>query len=161
MGFSPSVTCGVWVGYDSRQSLGEKETGAKAALPIWMTFMKAAIVGKDTEQFLGESPDKLLLKAAGAEPAKPALAQTAAAHPPVLIPANAKAAGLTKPNAPMAFVGPLGKPAGRLVGAPTPAMRSASTAAPVKTLVKPAMAPQVAPVADRQIAKIKSALPGQ
>jgi len=37
LGFSPSVTCGVWVGYDSRQSLGEKETGAKAALPIWMT----------------------------------------------------------------------------------------------------------------------------
>jgi membrane carboxypeptidase/penicillin-binding protein len=38
LGFSPSVTCGVWVGYDSRQSLGEKETGAKAALPIWMRF---------------------------------------------------------------------------------------------------------------------------
>ena len=36
LGFSPSVTCGVWVGYDSRQSLGEKETGARAALPIWM-----------------------------------------------------------------------------------------------------------------------------
>lgn len=54
LGFSPSVTCGVWVGYDSRESLGEKETGARAALPIWMTFMKAAIVGKDDEQFLGD-----------------------------------------------------------------------------------------------------------
>ena len=32
LGFSPSVTCGVWVGYDSRESLGEKETGAAAAL---------------------------------------------------------------------------------------------------------------------------------
>ena len=29
LGFSPSVTCGVWVGYDSRESLGEKETGAR------------------------------------------------------------------------------------------------------------------------------------
>ena len=65
LGFSPSVTCGVWVGYDSRQSLGEKETGAKAALPIWMTFMKAAVAGKDDEQFLGEEEDDRL-KAADA-----------------------------------------------------------------------------------------------
>ena len=65
LGFTPSVTCGVWVGYDSRQSLGEKETGAKAALPIWMTFMKAAIAGKDDEQFLGDADDDKL-KAANA-----------------------------------------------------------------------------------------------
>jgi len=56
LGFSPSVTCGVWVGYDSRESLGNKETGAVAALPIWLTFMKAAIVGKDGEQFPGDEP---------------------------------------------------------------------------------------------------------
>ncbi len=54
LGFSPSVTCGVWVGNDSRESLGEKETGAVAALPIWMDFMRAAIAGKDDEQFPGE-----------------------------------------------------------------------------------------------------------
>jgi penicillin-binding protein 1A len=54
LGFSPSVTCGVWVGYDSRESLGEKETGAKAALPIWMTVMRAAIAGKDSERFPGD-----------------------------------------------------------------------------------------------------------
>jgi penicillin-binding protein 1A len=54
LGFSPSVTCGVWVGYDTRQSLGDKETGAKAALPIWMDFMKAADVGKDDERFPGQ-----------------------------------------------------------------------------------------------------------
>jgi penicillin-binding protein 1A len=54
LGFSPSITCGVWVGYDSRESLGKKETGAVAALPIWMTFMRAAIAGKDDEQFPGE-----------------------------------------------------------------------------------------------------------
>nr|WP_082125168.1 PBP1A family penicillin-binding protein [Silvibacterium bohemicum] len=54
MGFSPSLTCGVWVGYDSRQSLGDKETGAHAALPIWMDFMKTAIAGKPDEQFPGD-----------------------------------------------------------------------------------------------------------
>ncbi|MGC9223319.1 MAG: penicillin-binding protein 1A [Terracidiphilus sp.] len=54
IGFSPSVTCGVWVGYDSRESLGNKQTGAVVALPIWTTFMKAAIAGKDSEQFPGD-----------------------------------------------------------------------------------------------------------
>jgi len=51
IGFSPSVTCGTWIGFDDRQSLGAKETGAQAALPMWMDFMQAAIVGKDDEAF--------------------------------------------------------------------------------------------------------------
>ncbi len=55
LGFSPSYTCGVWVGYDNRQSLGKKETGARAALPIWMQFMRAAIAQQPQENFPGES----------------------------------------------------------------------------------------------------------
>jgi penicillin-binding protein 1A len=51
IGFSPSVTCGVWVGYDEKKTLGKKETGAMAALPIWIDFMKVAIAGKDKEEF--------------------------------------------------------------------------------------------------------------
>ncbi len=51
VGFSPTVTCGVWVGYDEKKSLGAKETGAHAALPIWMTFMTAAMAGKDAGTF--------------------------------------------------------------------------------------------------------------
>ena len=47
VGFSPSTTCGVWIGYDEKKFLGAKETGARAALPIWMDFMKAALAGKD------------------------------------------------------------------------------------------------------------------
>jgi len=57
LGFSPSVTCGVWVGNDSRESLGDKETGAVTALPIWINFMRAAIAGKDDEQFPGDEAD--------------------------------------------------------------------------------------------------------
>jgi penicillin-binding protein 1A len=61
IGFSPSVTCGTWIGYDDRQSLGEKETGAKAALPMWMDFMRAAIAGKPNEAFAtGDAPKKVL-----------------------------------------------------------------------------------------------------
>ena len=51
VGFSPAITTGVWVGYDEKRSLGAKETGARAALPIWMQFMSAALAGKDPGQF--------------------------------------------------------------------------------------------------------------
>lgn len=55
LGFSPSVSCGVWVGYDDQQSLGDKETGARVALPIWTSFMKAAIADHPDETFPGEA----------------------------------------------------------------------------------------------------------
>jgi len=51
VGFSPTMTCGVWVGYDEKKSLGAKETGAHAALPIWMNFMTTAMAGKDVGDF--------------------------------------------------------------------------------------------------------------
>ena len=51
IGFSPSITAGVWVGYDEKKSLGSKETGGRAALPIWMEFMTSALAGKDSGQF--------------------------------------------------------------------------------------------------------------
>jgi penicillin-binding protein 1A len=51
IGFSPSITCGVWIGYDEKKSLGDKETGARAALPVWMQFMNVALAGKDPGEF--------------------------------------------------------------------------------------------------------------
>jgi penicillin-binding protein 1A len=51
VGFSPAMTCGVWMGYDEKKSLGAKETGAHAALPVWMDFMKIALTGKDPGEF--------------------------------------------------------------------------------------------------------------
>ena len=51
VGFSPSLSAGVWIGYDEKRSLGPKETGARAALPVWMQFMSAALAGKDPGQF--------------------------------------------------------------------------------------------------------------
>src|SRR6266849_2408708 len=51
VGFSPTLTCGVWIGYDEKKSLGEKETGARTALPIWMQFMNIALAGKDPGEF--------------------------------------------------------------------------------------------------------------
>jgi len=43
IGFDPNITVGVWVGYDEKKPLGNNETGAQAALPIWIDFMKAYI----------------------------------------------------------------------------------------------------------------------
>ncbi len=61
IGFSPSVTCGTWIGFDNRQSLGEKETGARAALPMWMSFMKAAVADKPSESFAQQGAPKKTL----------------------------------------------------------------------------------------------------
>lgn len=43
IGGTPNLVTGVYVGFDDRRSLGESETGARAALPIWIAFMKEAL----------------------------------------------------------------------------------------------------------------------
>lgn len=42
IGFVPDLAAGVWVGHDDMRTLGKWETGAKAAAPIWLSFMKEA-----------------------------------------------------------------------------------------------------------------------
>ena len=44
-GFNPSLVAVAWVGFDNSKPLGSKETGGRAALPIWMAFMKKALQG--------------------------------------------------------------------------------------------------------------------
>jgi penicillin-binding protein 1A len=51
IGFTPSLTCGVWVGYDQKKTLGKGETGARAALPLWIDFMQQALKDKLREDF--------------------------------------------------------------------------------------------------------------
>ena len=43
VGYTPSLLAGVWVGFDDKTSLGKNETGARAALPIWISFMDKAL----------------------------------------------------------------------------------------------------------------------
>jgi penicillin-binding protein 1A len=46
IGFTPQITAGVWVGYDDKQiSLGKRESGALAALPMWMEFVEKGMAG--------------------------------------------------------------------------------------------------------------------
>ncbi|MFZ5876973.1 MAG: penicillin-binding protein 1A [Nitrospirota bacterium] len=42
VGYAPNLAAGVWVGFDDRRSLGDREAGASVALPVWVDFMKAA-----------------------------------------------------------------------------------------------------------------------
>ena len=42
IGYTNELAAGVWVGFDNVRSLGSKETGSRAALPIWIDFMKQA-----------------------------------------------------------------------------------------------------------------------
>jgi penicillin-binding protein 1A len=52
IGFTPQLTAGVWVGNDDKRvTLGKKETGAKAALPIWLQFMQIATQTTPSENF--------------------------------------------------------------------------------------------------------------
>jgi penicillin-binding protein 1A len=41
IGFTPRITCGVWVGRDLKTPIGRKMSGTEAALPTWIKFMKA------------------------------------------------------------------------------------------------------------------------
>ena len=43
IGYTPNLVVGVWVGFDTKKSLGSRETGAQAALPIWKAFMEDAL----------------------------------------------------------------------------------------------------------------------
>jgi len=63
LGFTPQLTAGVWVGYDDTAvSLGKPETGAIAALPIWLEFMQGALADKPIEAFQNVVPlEKLAL----------------------------------------------------------------------------------------------------
>jgi penicillin-binding protein 1A len=43
LGYSNALVAGAWVGFDDHRPLGTEETGARAALPIWMAFMEKAL----------------------------------------------------------------------------------------------------------------------
>ena len=60
IGYTPSLVAGVWVGYDDQTSIGYRETGARAALPIWLAFMKKANDDHAPEDFI--SPEGILFK---------------------------------------------------------------------------------------------------
>ena len=51
IGYTPEFITGVWVGFDDETSLGENETGSRAASPIWVTFMSKVLKDKPVQDF--------------------------------------------------------------------------------------------------------------
>ncbi|MFH1991328.1 MAG: PBP1A family penicillin-binding protein [Pseudomonadota bacterium] len=51
IGFTPRYVTGTWVGFDDEGSLGKFETGARAASPIWLGFMKKILKDKPVRAF--------------------------------------------------------------------------------------------------------------
>jgi penicillin-binding protein 1A len=70
IGFSPSVAAGVWVGNDFSTTLGPKETGARAALPIWIEFMSTVLARQPHKYF--DFPDDVVRVPIHSESGSPA-----------------------------------------------------------------------------------------
>ncbi|WP_447979126.1 penicillin-binding protein 1A [Candidatus Nitrospira bockiana] len=65
IGYTPNLVVGVWVGFDDIRSLGETESGARAALPIWIDFMRQALAQLPEIPF--EIPENILFVRIDAE----------------------------------------------------------------------------------------------
>ncbi len=70
IGYTPSLLAGVWVGFDDKTSLGRNETGSRAALPIFISFMEKALRDTPVEPF--RVPDKIALVRVNLETGTPA-----------------------------------------------------------------------------------------
>jgi penicillin-binding protein 1A len=125
IGFTPQLTAGVWVGNDDKRiSLGKKETGARAALPIWLEFMQQGMQSLPVENFPNVVPLEKLA------PTRQVLVDVPDTAPP----ADAAEQGLTETAAPKTAPA-LPKPA------PKSAAPAATPAAPSSTQLKPPAGP--------------------
>ncbi|MDB5447201.1 MAG: penicillin-binding protein family [Phenylobacterium sp.] len=61
MGFSPKLVVGVFVGFDDNRSLGDRETGAVDAVPIFVSFMKEALKGEPPDDFTAPKDAKFAM----------------------------------------------------------------------------------------------------
>ena len=57
-GFHPTVAGISWIGYDQPRSLGDRETGGGAALPIWMGYMEKML--KDVPPAVYTMPENMV-----------------------------------------------------------------------------------------------------
>ncbi|HEX4740859.1 MAG TPA: penicillin-binding protein 1A [Caulobacteraceae bacterium] len=116
MGFSPQVVAGVFVGFDDNRSLGKGETGAVAALPIFVEFMQEALKGLPKIDLKAPENAKLVWVGGNREAFRPGtephLVQPATLAPGQTTPFG----GILPPGAPAPVL-----PSGPAIPAPPPA----------------------------------------
>jgi penicillin-binding protein 1A len=74
IGYTPSLAVGAWIGFDEKVTLGDKETGARAALPIWMDFIRDVYKDKPIEQFDTAPKETITAAPETAQPAEKGVA---------------------------------------------------------------------------------------
>lgn len=74
IGYTPQIVTGVWVGFDKERSIGKGEVGGRAALPIWVEYMKAAHTGLPQMTFT--SPEGIVFASIDSDTGKLASANT-------------------------------------------------------------------------------------
>ncbi len=101
IGAIPSMTVGIWVGYDDKaKTLGSKATGGSIALPIWIRYMKDVLQDKPVEPFIfpegingpPSAPANWIVRSMAVPPPQPPQA-----YPP---PASSTASTTTIPSSP-------------------------------------------------------------
>ena len=88
VGFSPSLVAGVFVGFDDNRPLGDGETGAQAAVPIFIDFMREALKGVPVETFKAPKDAKLVSIHGHVEAFKPGTEPKPEAAPAALVGAD-------------------------------------------------------------------------
>jgi len=73
-GYTPDLAAVTWVGYDDNRSLGRGETGARAALPIWKSFMSRALMRYAPSKF--EPPEGIIFATIDADTGEAPSART-------------------------------------------------------------------------------------
>ena len=73
-GFTDAVVTTAWVGFDDQKPLGSRETGARAALPMWIDFMRVAL--KDTPVTTDRQPGGVVSVRIDADTGERATART-------------------------------------------------------------------------------------
>lgn len=74
IGYTPNIVTGVWVGFDKERSIGRGEVGGRAALPIWVEYMKSAHEGLPQTSF--PVPDGIVFANIDSDTGKLATANT-------------------------------------------------------------------------------------
>ena len=57
-GYNPDIVTSVWIGFDSPRDLGSRESGARAALPVWLDYMRVALLARP--QVTQRRPEKII-----------------------------------------------------------------------------------------------------